>query len=49
MTIWIAIYIGHAAIILAAIEELRIDKRLKNVEIRLDDFKSNRGVCCLRR
>jgi len=49
MAIYIAIYIGYAAIILVIVEELRIDKRLKNVEIRLDDFKSNRGVCCLRR
>lgn len=44
-----ALFIGHAAIILAAVEELRIDKRLKNVVIRLSDFKSKRGVCCLRR
>jgi len=48
MTIWTAIYIAYAAIILAAIEELRMDKRLKNVFIRLSDFKSNRGVRCLR-
>ena len=46
MTIWIASYIAYAAIILAAVEELRIDKRLKNVVIRLSDFKSKRGVCC---
>jgi len=29
---------GYAAIILAAIEELRIDKRLKNVVIRLGNL-----------
>ena len=49
MTVWTALYIAYAAIILAVIEELRIDKRLKNVPIRLSDFKSKRGVCCLRR
>ena len=48
MAIWIATYIGLLAIILAAIEELAIDKRLKNVVIRLSDFESNRGAWCLR-
>jgi len=49
MAIWGATYVGYAVIILAAIEEVRIDKRLKNVVIRLGDFESKRGVCCLRR
>lgn len=48
MTTWIALYIGYAAIILAAIEELRIDKPLKKVLVRLSDFESKRGLCCLR-
>lgn len=41
MAIWIALYVGYAAIILCAIGELRIDKRLKNVVIRLADFESS--------
>jgi len=49
MTTYIALNIAYAAIVLTAIEELSIDKRLKNVLIRLCDFKSKRGVCCLRR
>ena len=48
MAIWIALYAGYAGIILAAIEELRMDRRLKNVEIRLGDFESKGGLCCLR-
>ena len=48
MTIWIASYIAYAAIMLAAIEELTVDKRLKNVVINSSDFESNRGVRCLR-
>lgn len=46
--IWTVLSVGYAAIILALIEELRIDRRLKNVVIRLSDFKRKRGLCCLR-
>ena len=38
MAIWIVLHISYPAIILAAIEELRINKRLKNVEIRLGNL-----------
>jgi len=48
MTIWTAIYIAYAAIMPAVIEELRIDNRLKNVESKIRQFESKRGVCCLR-
>ena len=41
MTIWTAIYIAYAAIILCAIEELRIDKRLKNVVVRLGNLNQS--------
>jgi len=36
--LWIALYIGYAAIVLTAIEDLRIDNRLKNVVIRLGNL-----------
>ncbi len=39
MPIWIALYVGYAAIILCAIEELRIDKRLSNLEKELAGSK----------
>ena len=48
MAIWTVLFIGYAAITLTAIKELSIDKQLKNVVISSSDFKSNRGVCCLR-
>ena len=41
MAIYIALYIAYAAIILCAVEELRIDKRLKNVVTRLNHFESS--------
>jgi len=48
MTIWTALFISYPAIILVTIEDLRIKKRPKNLEIKLSDFESKRGVCCLR-
>jgi len=41
MTTYIALNIAYAAIMLAVVEDLRIDKRLKNVVIRLGNLNQS--------
>ncbi len=41
MAIWIALFVGYAAIILLLIGQLVIDKRLINVEKKLAQSKRN--------
>lgn len=41
MTVWPALFIGYAVIILAAIEEVRIDKPLKKVLVRLGNLNQS--------
>ena len=45
MAIWPVLYVGYAAIILVAIEEIRIDRRLKKLGKELMGLKSeSKGV-----
>ena len=45
MAIWIVLYVGYVAIILIAIEEIRIDRRLKKLGKELMGLKSeSKGV-----
>ena len=39
MAIWIALYVGYAAIVLCAVEFLLIERRIKRIEKKLDTKK----------